>query len=104
MVTAGERWPPVYDLDDLVAEIKRLTDDENLERNFFEWRLDRSTLRHNDICQKYRSFCTMASPQQSPTQRASGWLSATRATSIGRSRKRVGLNWYRSPALGAWRD
>lgn len=51
MVTAGERWPPVYDLDDLVAEIKRLTDDENLERNFFEWRLDRSTLRHDDICQ-----------------------------------------------------
>jgi hypothetical protein len=26
MAKKGERWPPVYDLDDLVAEIKRLTD------------------------------------------------------------------------------
>lgn len=51
MAELGERWPPVYDLEDLVSQIKRLTNDEQLEREFFEWRLDRSVLRHEDICQ-----------------------------------------------------
>ncbi len=51
MAGEGERWPPVYDLDGLVDEIKELTGDERLEREFFGWRLDRSVVCHNDICQ-----------------------------------------------------
>lgn len=54
MVGSGERWPPIYDADDLVRDIKRLTGDERgerLEREFFEWRLDRSPNRPDDICQ-----------------------------------------------------
>lgn len=30
MAGPEERWPPVYDLEDLVSEIKRLTHDEQL--------------------------------------------------------------------------
>jgi hypothetical protein len=51
MAEAGERWPPVYDLEDLVGEIRRMTEAERLERDFYEWRLDRSTLNPADICQ-----------------------------------------------------
>ncbi len=51
MPGAGERWPPVYDLEDLVNEIGRMTKDERLERDFYEWRLDRSTLNPSDVCQ-----------------------------------------------------
>jgi hypothetical protein len=51
MVAKGERWPPVYDAEDLVNEIRQLTEGENLEREFFEWRLDRSTTSPTDICQ-----------------------------------------------------
>jgi hypothetical protein len=51
MAEKGERWPPVYDADDLIREIKRLTSNERLEQGFFEWRRDRSTFRPADICQ-----------------------------------------------------
>lgn len=51
MAEAGARWPPVYDLEDLTNEIRRLTGDERLEREFYEWRLDRSTQPLSDICQ-----------------------------------------------------
>jgi hypothetical protein len=37
MVERGERWPPVYDLDDLVAEIKRLTERHDIATGFHEW-------------------------------------------------------------------
>jgi hypothetical protein len=47
----GERWPPVYDADDLANQIRLLTEGERLEREFFEWRLDRSTTIPSDICQ-----------------------------------------------------
>jgi hypothetical protein len=51
MAEAGERWPPVYDLEDLVNEIRRMARDERLERDFYEWRRDRSTLIPADVCQ-----------------------------------------------------
>ena len=51
MAEKGERWPPVYDADDLIREIKRLTSDERLERGFFEWRRDRSLVGLDDVCQ-----------------------------------------------------
>jgi hypothetical protein len=51
MAAKGERWPPVYDADDLANEIRRLTEGERLEREFFEWRLDRSSSSPSDICQ-----------------------------------------------------
>src|SRR5450432_2767444 len=47
----GERWPPVYDADDLANQIRQLTEGERLEREFFEWRLDRSITIPGDICQ-----------------------------------------------------
>ena len=34
----GERWPPVYDLDDLVREIKRLATHPDIATQFYEWR------------------------------------------------------------------
>jgi hypothetical protein len=51
MAEKGERWPPVYDLASLIDEIKRMTGDERLEREFYLWRLERSVQRHQDICQ-----------------------------------------------------
>jgi hypothetical protein len=51
MPVPAERWPPVYDADDLVREIKRLTARDNLEASFFEWRRDRSTNVPGDVCQ-----------------------------------------------------
>jgi hypothetical protein len=45
------RRPPVYDADDLANQIRHLTDGERLEREFFEWRRDRSTTVPSDICQ-----------------------------------------------------
>jgi len=51
MAPAGERWPPVYDADDLAREIKRITEDARLARDFFDWRLDRSVSSPDDICQ-----------------------------------------------------
>lgn len=47
----GERWPPVYDLDGLVAEIKRLTERRDIAAAFYEWRRDRSTSEPGDVCQ-----------------------------------------------------
>jgi len=51
MAGQGERWPPVYDLDDLVAEIKRLTIHPDIATAFYEWRRDRSTTELSDVCQ-----------------------------------------------------
>ncbi len=51
MVAAGERWPPVYDAEDLVREIKRLTEQPDLETAFYDWRRDRSTTAPDDVCQ-----------------------------------------------------
>jgi hypothetical protein len=46
-----DRWPPVYDLDDLVAEIKRLTEHRDIATAFYEWRRDRSIEQPSDVCQ-----------------------------------------------------
>lgn len=51
MAATGERWPPVYDAEDLVREIKRLTERSDLATAFYEWRRDRSTTVPEDICQ-----------------------------------------------------
>lgn len=51
MAATGERWPPVYDAEDLVREIKRLTDRSDLAPAFYEWRRDRSTTIPEDVCQ-----------------------------------------------------
>ncbi len=51
MAAAGDRWPPVYDAEDLVREIKRLTDRSDLGTTFYEWRRDRSMTVPDDICQ-----------------------------------------------------
>lgn len=51
MVATSERWPPVYDAEDLVREIKRLTLREDLESSFFDWRRDRSPHVPADVCQ-----------------------------------------------------
>lgn len=51
MAATGERWPPVYDAEDLVREIKRLTQRSDLATAFYEWRRDRSTTMPGDVCQ-----------------------------------------------------
>lgn len=51
MVEKGERWPPVYDLDDLVAEIKKLVARPDIETSFYDWRLDRAMEAVEDVCQ-----------------------------------------------------
>lgn len=51
MAPTGERWPPVYDADDLVREIKRLTERADLVEAFYEWRSDRSVIPCDDVCQ-----------------------------------------------------
>ena len=45
------RWPPVYDADDLVAQIKDLISREDFEARFYEWRLDRARGPVDDVCQ-----------------------------------------------------
>jgi len=50
MAAPGERWPPVYDADDLVREIKRLAEHPDLA-SFYEWRRDQSTRAPDDVCQ-----------------------------------------------------
>jgi hypothetical protein len=51
MAAKAERWPPVYDLDDLVAQIKRLTTHHDIAEAFYEWRRDRSIVEPGDVCQ-----------------------------------------------------
>jgi len=51
MATAGERWPPVYDFDSLIREIRRLTTHADIATEFYEWRRDRSTEVPADVCQ-----------------------------------------------------
>ena len=51
MAVKRERWPPVYDADDLVREIKRLTPRSDLATAFYEWRRDLSLTRPDDVCQ-----------------------------------------------------
>jgi hypothetical protein len=51
MPAPGERWPPVYDLEDLVREIKTLTNHPDVGSAFFEWRRDRSLQAPTDVCQ-----------------------------------------------------
>lgn len=51
MAATGERWPPVYDAEDLVREIKRLTERADLATVFYEWRRDRSVTAPEDVCQ-----------------------------------------------------
>jgi hypothetical protein len=51
MAATGDRWPPVYDAEDLVREIKRLTERSDLATAFYEWRRDRSTTVPEDVCQ-----------------------------------------------------
>ena len=47
----SERWPPVYDLDGLLQEIRHLTERPDFDAAFYEWRLDRSTCEREDVCQ-----------------------------------------------------
>jgi hypothetical protein len=51
MPPSTERWPPVYDAEGLVAEIKRLTERDDLEPHFYDWRRDRSVTPVPDVCQ-----------------------------------------------------
>lgn len=51
MVAVGDRWPPVYDAEDLIREIKLLTGRADLAQVFYEWRRDRSTQEVADVCQ-----------------------------------------------------
>jgi hypothetical protein len=51
MAPTGERWPPVYDADDLVREIKRLTEHADVATAFYEWRRDNSVNVPGDVCQ-----------------------------------------------------
>lgn len=51
MPVKGERWPPVYDAEDLRREISRITDNERLEHEFFEWRREASMHMPDDVCQ-----------------------------------------------------
>ncbi len=51
MAEKGERWPPVYDLDGLVAEIKRLTERHDIANAFYEWRRDRPVNALGDVSQ-----------------------------------------------------
>ena len=48
---AGDRWPPVYDAEDLVREIKRLTERQDIALAFYEWRRDSSMTSVHDVCQ-----------------------------------------------------
>jgi len=48
---ADDRWPPVYDAEDLVREIKRLTERQDIAAVFYEWRKDSSTTTVGDVCQ-----------------------------------------------------
>ena len=48
---AGDRWPPVYDAEDLVREIKRLTERQDIAHVFYEWRKDSSMTSVRDVCQ-----------------------------------------------------
>jgi hypothetical protein len=45
------RWPPVYDADDLVAEIRDLTTRPDFESVFYEWRADLASRAVLDVCQ-----------------------------------------------------
>jgi hypothetical protein len=51
MAVTGDRWPPVYDAEDLVREIKKLTEHTDVAEAFYEWRRDRSTTVPEDVCQ-----------------------------------------------------
>lgn len=51
MVATEDRWPPVYDADDLVALIRELVQRPDIADRFYEWRRDRSTSAPNDVCQ-----------------------------------------------------
>lgn len=51
MPGSGERWPPVYDADDLQAQIKQLSRRPDLGDAFYEWRRDRSQQVIADVCQ-----------------------------------------------------
>ncbi len=46
-----DRWPPVYDADELVAEIQALTGRPDFESLFYEWRRQDSTRDVTDVCQ-----------------------------------------------------
>lgn len=46
-----DRWPPVYDADDLAREIQVLTERPDFETAFYEWRLDRGMQSPVDVCQ-----------------------------------------------------
>jgi hypothetical protein len=45
------RWPPVYDAEELVAQIRDLTSRADFEARFYEWRLDRNSEAVSDVCQ-----------------------------------------------------
>lgn len=51
MATLEERWPPIYDAEDLAREISRLSGRDDLIDRFYEWCEDRSTLDPQDVCQ-----------------------------------------------------
>lgn len=50
MPTAEDRWPPVYDADELVELIRGLVQRADAER-FYEWRGDHSMSALEDVCQ-----------------------------------------------------
>lgn len=51
MVATEDRWPPVYDADDLVALIRELVRRPDIAERFYEWRRDRSPSMPDDVCQ-----------------------------------------------------
>ena len=46
-----DRWPPVYDAEDLAREIRQLTARPDFEKFFYEWRADRSIKLVDGVCQ-----------------------------------------------------
>ncbi len=48
---AAGRWPPVYDAEDLKAEIRRLVGRRDLTTGFYDWCVARSSRTLTDICQ-----------------------------------------------------
>jgi len=51
MAGPGERWPPVYDADDLKEQISQLSGRADIQNAFYDWRRDTSPQVVDDVCQ-----------------------------------------------------
>jgi hypothetical protein len=51
MPRSEDRWPPVYDADDLVAQIRQLVRHPDMAQRFYDWRRDRDISPLADVCQ-----------------------------------------------------